>query len=85
MEDGPPAAVTGSERVLAALEILKQCKAEDFREGIEITFKVKTDSGVEQDILLSLRNSSDAKCGANLRANHDDNHGDNHGVKRFML
>ena len=81
MEDEPTAEVTGSECVLAALEILKQCKAEDFREAIEITFKVKSDSGVEQDILLSLQNSSDADLRANLRANH----GDNHGVKRFML
>ena len=57
MENEPPAVATGNGHLLAALEILKQCKAEDFAEGIEVTFKVKTESGLgdEQNILLSLK------------------------------
>ena len=55
MENEPPAVAIGNGHLLAALEILKQCKAEDFAEGIEVTFKVKTESGDEQNILLSLK------------------------------
>ena len=46
----PQTAATGSEQVLAALEILKQCgRAQDF-EGIVRSLKVKSRSGYEENI-----------------------------------